>query len=153
MPSARAVAGLGLALTLAGCGKDNPPSGGAASPSGSQAPATAAAEPAGTAAAPAGTWSGTWTRTKPFGGGGNMELTIPPSGPAAIRETGSLCFSADKDTPATATISGGNVTLSVDANGIKATYTGTVSGDQMSGKLVVTCGPGTGEGTWTVKKR
>jgi hypothetical protein len=150
MRSALAIAGLGLslalALSLAGCGKDSPPSGGAAPAPGSQA-----AAPGG--AAPAGTWSGTWTRTKPFGGGGTMELTLPASGPAAIRETGSLCFSADKDTPATATISGSNVTLAVDAGGIKATYTGTVSGDQMSGTLVVTCAPGTGEGTFTVKKR
>jgi hypothetical protein len=139
------LAAVGLVLSFAACGKDKPASGTSPAPTGS-----AAAPGAG---APAGTWSGTWTRTKPFGGGGTMTLTIPASGPAEIRETGSLCFSADKDTPATATVSGSNVTLAVDAGAIKATYTGTISGDQMTGTLTVTCAPGTGEGTWTVKKQ
>jgi hypothetical protein len=98
----------------------------------------------------AGTWSGSWQRTKPVPGSGEMELTVPDGGAGSIRLAGSACL-AEK-TPATATVDGANVTIAVDGNGAKATFTGTMSGKEMSGTMKVTCAAGTGEGNWKASK-
>lgn len=171
---------LTLAVVLAGCGKDKPAgAGGSSSPSEEAAghtatpaeppaatppPATPPVSPpaeepasgeAGAASEPATatTWSGTWVRTKPAPGKGTMELTIPAGGSASISATASACYPAGKPTPAVATIDGKTLKIAVDANGVKASYSGTVSGDEASGTMTVTCAAGTGSGTWKLTKR
>jgi hypothetical protein len=155
-----------LAVVLAGC-KDKPGSTGGSSPPAAEATDHAATpeatppagEPASAEAAAASdsatatTWAGTWVRTKPAPGKGTMELTIPAGGSASISATASACYPAAKPTPAVATIDDSTFEIAVDANGVKASYSGTVSGDEASGTMTVTCAAGTGTGTWKLKKR
>ena len=155
-----------LALWSVACGKDSAPQSSAAPPpaqaatapdqaaSSTPAPAeTTPDAPAQAATGPAGTWSGTWQRTKPAPGGGELELTIEAGGAGSIRAAASACYPAGKSTPATVEIAGTDVKIAVDGNGVKAQYAGKLSGDEMSGTMTVSCAAGTGVGNWKLKRR
>lgn len=102
--------------------------------------ASAAADPAQLS----GEWSGSWQRTKPVPGGGELHLSVGKT--TTLERVGTACPPAK--TPATVTVSGDKVDIEVSTAEVKASYVGTRSGKQMSGTLTTTCKAGTGTGTW-----
>jgi hypothetical protein len=127
-----------LVLAIAACKSG----GGTAAGSGS-----APAEPAAAAAANGdvtGEWSGSWHRDKPVPGGGELHLSIGAK--TTLKRVGTAC--PPEETPATVTVTGNTVKIEVATDEVKATYTGTRNGKEMSGELTTTCKIGTGAGTW-----
>ena len=124
-----------MCLVMA-CGKG----GGSSASSGS-----AAGSSAGTASALTGTWSGTWSRAAPGPAGGG-ELLLTTGAKTTFKRGGTMC--PPEETPATVTVVGDKVTIEVSEPDVKSTYTGTRSGNVISGELTTTCKLGTGAGTW-----
>ena len=96
-----------------------------------------------------GTWSGPWQRTSPIPGQGTNTFTLQQAGDkvtGTVDPKGSACLTTS---PIAGTVQGDAITLHLSANGKTADYTGTISGDTMSGTETVTCpGVGTGTATW-----
>jgi len=122
---------LALVMAFAACGK----SGGDGS--GSAAPAPAAG------AALAGEWSGSWQRDQ-IGGGGELHLSVGAT--TTFKRGGTMC--PPEETPATVTVTGNTVKIEVSTDEVKATYTGTRNGKEITGELTTTCKLGTGTGKW-----
>jgi hypothetical protein len=115
------------------CGKGSTSGGGGSGASGS--------------AALSGTWTGTWKRSPPGPpGGGDLVLTIGAS--TTLKRAGTMC--PPEETPATVSVAGDKVTIEVATPDVKATFTGTRNGGDITGELVTTCSLGTGTGTWTL---
>jgi hypothetical protein len=81
---------------------------------------------------------------KPVAGGGELHLTVGAT--TKLRRVGTAC--PPDETPATVTLTGNSVTITVATDSVKGTFTGTKSGKEMSGELTVSCKAGTGTGTW-----
>jgi len=149
-----------LVLVIAACGKSGDAGSGSATPPAVPAPAPAPSPtPAGSATSPAapapaageltGEWSGSWNRTKPVRGGGELHLSVGAK--TMLKRVGTAC--PPEETPATVTVSGNAVKIEVSTDDLKASYTGTRTGDDISGDLTTTCKAGTGTGTWKLSKR
>ena len=91
-----------------------------------------------------GEWSGSWARTKPVPGGGELHLSVGKT--TTLKRVGTAC--PPEVTPATVTLSGDKVDIEVATAEVKASFVGTRSGKQMSGTGTVTCKLGTGTATW-----
>ena len=120
-------------LAIAACGKSG---GGESSGSGAAAPVAGGDL--------TGEWSGSWTRAKPVGGGGELHLSVGAK--TTLKRAGTAC--PPEETPATVTVSGNSVKIEVSTDEVKATYSGTRSGREITGELITTCKLGTGTGTW-----
>jgi hypothetical protein len=107
----------------------------------------------GSSAAPfEGTWTGTWTRVTPVGGGGTLTMVLHQQGTAITgthTATGGAC---DLDGNLTGTANGNTITLKVVKGTGHREYTGTLSGSTLSGSLTGTCPAGVGTGTWQITR-
>jgi hypothetical protein len=128
-----------LVLALASCGKSDAPKATGTAPAGAPASAPASANDL------KGTWSGTWTR-KEIAGGGPLVLTLGEH--PTLKRTGTAC--PPEETPVTVTSSGDQVTIEIATADVTGKLTGTRTGNEMSGELVMTCKLGTGHGTWSM---
>jgi hypothetical protein len=140
-----ACAVVALGVLLAGCvGRDAGSDDGAPTPEASDV---------GTTAAPfEGTWDGTWTRTAPVAGGGDLGLVLHQEGSTisgTYTATGGVCLTSG-------TISGAvddiTLTMKLVSPGTDSDFTGTLSGDTISGNLSASCSGGVGTGEWTVTR-
>lgn len=132
-------------VVVIGCGKGSKSGSGGGSSGGSNSAGGASAAP--TSGALAGTWTGTWKRSPPGPpGGGDLVLTTGAT--TTLKRAGTMC--PPEETPATVSVAGDKVTIEVSTADVKATYTGTRNGSDISGELVTTCSLGTGTGTWTL---
>jgi hypothetical protein len=153
-----------LVLTIAGCSDSGSDDSAADSSSGSSmtaadettaAPPTnrGSASPDEDAAGVAGAWSGSWERTEPVPGNGELNLDLSQDGGAisgSLSVTGSACMTTHD---VTGTLDGDHVDFEVSDGGLTAAYDGTLDGTEMTGTMTVTCpGVGTGTGTWTVSE-
>jgi hypothetical protein len=86
-----------------------------------------------------------WSRAAPGPAGGG-ELLLTTGAKTTFKRGGTMC--PPEETPATVTVSGDKVTIEVSEPDVKSTYTGTRSGNVISGELTTTCKLGTGAGTW-----
>jgi hypothetical protein len=102
-----------------------------------------------------GTWSGTWKRDPPLGGGGTMTLHLRQSGSNVtgdITAQGSLCVTKP-GIPLTGTFNDPNLAFSVTGDNLEVDYTATLAGTSLNGKLnAVTCAAGTATGTFALTK-
>jgi hypothetical protein len=139
------LAALAVSVLLTGCvGRD------AGSDGGTPAPETS---DVGTTATPfAGTWDGTWTRTAPVAGGGDLSLVMEQDGSTisgTYAATGGTCLTSG-------TISGSvddiTITMKLVSPGTDSDFTGTLSGDTIAGTLSASCDAGVGTGDWEVTR-
>ena len=116
-------------------------------------PPSAGSTAQGDSAAPLeGTWTGSWTRVTPVGGGGGGTLTLVlhQQGTAITgthTATGGAC---DLDGDVTGNVDGNTITLKVVKGAGHREYTGTLAGLSLSGSLDSSCPAGVGTGTWQV---
>ena len=99
-----------------------------------------------------GTWSGPWQRTSPPPGGGTNALTLQQRGSeltGKLVAVGSACLTTEQ---ITGTVRGTAVDFHVVGGSATAKYTGSVSGNSMSGTATVTCAAGTGTAKWQLTK-
>lgn len=111
-----------------------------------------AAAPGAAQASLSGTWTGTWRRTSQPPGGGTYTITLTQTGTkvsGTIEAQGSACLTKH---PLIGTISGDAILLHVSDAGVKADYTGKVTGTSMSGAATVSCSIGVGTADWKVTK-
>jgi hypothetical protein len=141
-----AVPAAALALLVSACthAAASPPS--AATPPPAATPPGASTPPA--AVTLDGTWTGSWARTAPVSGGGQLTLVLHQQGGAlsgTIDTTGGVCLA--KGT-LTGTVNGPKVTFHGVFPSATGDFTGSVTGGTMTGTLSATCSEGTGTGTW-----
>ena len=101
-----------------------------------------------------GTWTGTWTRVTPVGGGGTLTLVLHQQGTAITgthTATGGAC-DLDGDVTGNVDVDGNTITLKVVKGTGHREYTGTLAGLSLSGSLDSTCPAGVGTGTWQVTR-
>jgi hypothetical protein len=130
-------------VVVMGCGKGSKSGSGGGSSSGSSSAGSASGAP--TSGALAGTWTGTWKRSPPGPPGGG-DLVLMTGATTTLKRVGTMC--PPEETPATVSVAGDKVTIEVATPDVKATFTGTRNGSDISGELVTTCSLGTGTGTW-----
>ena len=173
--TARPLVVVSIAFIIAGCSSSatpNPTPPPSQAPPASVAPASVApvsiapsgapsvASVAPTSGPPAGadvtgTWSGTWKRDPPLGGGGTMTLRLQQSGSTVtgdITAQGSLCLTKPA-MPLTGTFKDPTLTFTVTGDNLEIDYTANLSGTSLDGKLnAVKCPAGTATGTFALKK-
>jgi hypothetical protein len=118
------------------------------------ATATASASPtpsgSGNLGALTGTWKGTWLNESPQTAAGTFSLSWAQQGDkvfGAIGVVGSTCLSGGN---VTGSVSGSVVTFGAVEGNNTINYTGTVSGNTMSGTYTSACG--NSRGTWSAVK-
>ena len=140
----------GCLISAGACG-----GGGEKSPAvgGTTTSVAASTQPAGGTASLTGTWAGNWQRTSAPPTQGTFRLTLTQQAGAltgTIDVAGSACLTTH---PITGTVNGSAVEFkTVGSNTTAGAYTGTVSGNDMTGTLTVTCPSGVGIGTWQLKR-
>jgi hypothetical protein len=119
-------------------------------PSPTQAPAaTPTALPSITGIDASGTWSGTWTDLQPDTESGGLHLTLTQSGGDL---EGTVVMDANSclgDGAIQGTIAGNTVDLRVNQRDVVG-FTGTISGNRMSGTFSMSCS--NANGTWVVTR-
>ena len=82
-------------------------------------------------------------------GGGELHLSVGAK--TTFKRGGTLC--PPEETPATVTVTGDTVKIEVSTEEVKATYTGKLSGKEITGDLITTCKLGTGTGTFKMTQQ